>query len=382
MTRIVKADWRPAICPVCNTVCASEALGVRAQPLAGRTCTLEMRLEDKLCLSCGLIYAGSRPDEEALNTYYRDAHTRSSDYVEIAPDYDAACRMRRIRQFVPPGGRILELGAGTGEFCSELMKAGFTASPIDPLTDESWPGGEFDAILAYLLLEHVYDPRSFISVAAQRLVPNGVLIVEVPDFLRDPVASLVPEHLWHYAPEHLSALFADAGLTTVEVDRTHASRAFAFMIAARLGGVATRPQFNSALVDAMRTEYRRTTTLIDSEETRIQALCNVLAATNPPYVYVWGANEYATRIGQRLSKLGYSGTELIDSASSKIGTFHEGFKRPIRPPIFSGDEPQDSVVLLCSPAWNTQIRAQALASPLRKPRVIDAVAWQPAARDF
>jgi len=381
MRRVIPATWLPTACPVCNASGAVEVLGVRIQSLVGRSCALDMQLEDTLCLACGLVYAATRPSEEALNAYYRDAHTRCSEYVDVLPDYDAARRLGCVARLVPSGGRILELGAGTGEFCSSLTEAGFTATPVDPLADEVWPTGEFDAVLAYLVLEHVCDPRRFIEQAAQRLALGGVLIVEVPDFLRDPVASLVPEHLWHYAPQHLSAMFADCGLTTLEIERTDASRAFAFMIAAWRQGIPQRPIFDADLIAAMRASYGRTATLMDAEEMRTQALCSDMTATGPPFIFVWGANDYATRIGRRLSEIGYSDTQLIDSAAGKIGTMHLGFSRPIQPPVFSGKEPEECVILLCSPAWNGQIRTQVEASRLHKPRIIDAIKWQPLARE-
>jgi SAM-dependent methyltransferase len=244
-----------------------------------------------------------------------------------------------------------------------------------------WPAGKFDVVLAYLVLEHVYDPRRFILDVARQLAPDGVFVIEVPDFLRDPVASLVPEHLWHYAPQHLSALLADCGLTTVEVDRTNASRSFAFMIAGRLAGTPQHPAFEPELIAAMRGAYRCAAKLVDAEEARTRALCDVVAADKPPCVFVWGANDYATRIGRQLSEIGYSEIYLVDSAASKIGTLYWGFSRPIQPPVFSGSEPEESVVLLCSPVWNGQIRTQVEGSPLRKPRIIDAVNWQPSVQD-
>jgi SAM-dependent methyltransferase len=381
MMQLVAAEWVPTVCPICNKASAVELLGTRAENLIGRRCTLEMRIDDTLCLTCGFIYAAARPSEAALNAYYRDAHIRCSEYIDVAPDYDRDRRLATIRRLVPPAGRILELGAGTGDFCSSLNAAGFNANPVDPLASAVWPSGSFDAVLAYLLLEHVHDPRSVIADVAQRLRPGGVLIIEVPDFLRDPVASLVAEHLWHFAPEHLSALFADRGVVVVEIDRITASREFAFMIAGRRAGEPRRPVFNPELVAAMRASYRRAAKLTNAEELRTQALCQDVTASTPPCIFVWAANEYATRIGRHLADIGYSEIQLIDSGASKIGTLHEGFTHPIKPPVFSGGEPEGSVILLCSPAWNDQIRAQIEVSRLRRPRIIDAVKWQPSVRN-
>ena len=377
MSEVIPVSWVPNRgCPVCSGVGATERLGVRSERLVGCSRVLDMSLEDTLCLSCGFIYAAMRPDAVALEAYYRDAHTRFSQYVDVQPDYDVTRRLACIRRYVRPRGRVLELGAGTGEFCATLKDAGFTTVPVDPLGDDAWPHEKFDAVLAYLVLEHVYDPRDFIAEAVKRLGPEGVLIVEVPDFLRDPVASLVPEHLWHYAPQHLSALFADFDLATVEINRTDASRAFAFMIAARKSISAARPTFDADLIASMRAAYRRAATLAAAEESRTRALCDFVAGRKPPRVFVWGANEYATRIGKRLAEIGFLNVHLVDSAESKIGVMHHGFSNPVEPPVFSGNEPENSAVLLCSPAWNEQIRAQVETSALPKPWIIDAIKWE------
>jgi len=338
-----------------------------------------MRIVDVLCLACGFVHASTRPNEAALLAYYRDAHTRCSDYVDVRPDYDLPGRLRRIDRFIPRGARILELGAGTGEFCAALRQSGWDATPVDPLGDEhiTASGKRFNAVLAYLVLEHVHDPNQFIHEAANRLESEGVLIVEVPDFPRDPVNSLVPEHLWHYAPAHLAALFADCGLSTLEVDRSEASRPFAFAITARLTGSPARPEFRSGHVEMMRAAYLRAAPLINAEEARIHMLTDFIAAAHPPRVYVWGANEYASRIGRHFAESRGIDVRVVDSAASKIGTFHEGFSRPIEPPEFSGNEPERCVVLLCSPTWNAQIRQQVEASRLRTPKVLDAIEWRP-----
>jgi SAM-dependent methyltransferase len=297
--------------------------------------------------------------------------------VDVQPDYDVTRRLAFITRCVRPRGRVLELGAGTGEFCATLTDAGFTTVPVDPLGEAAWPSEQFDAVLAYLVLEHVYDPRDFIAEAVKRLGPDGVLIAEVPDFLRDPVASLVSEHLWHYAPVHLSTLFADFDLGTVEVNRTDASRAFAFMIAARRSNLPARPVFDADLIASMRAAYRRAATLAAVEDARTRALCHFVADRKPPRIFVWGANEYATRIGKRLAEIGFSDPRIIDSAGSKIGSMHQGFRHPIESPVFLGNEPENSAVLLCSPAWNEQIRVQVETSRLRKPWIIDAINWEP-----
>jgi SAM-dependent methyltransferase len=379
MTEAIAATWTPTVCPICNRQEERERLGVRQQRLQGRTRSLEMCIEDMLCLACGFVHAGARPDQEALFLYYSDAHTRFSQYAEIRPDYDLEKRLILIERFIPRGGRILELGAGTGEFCQALCERGWSATPIDPLGERDKLPREsgFDAALAYLLLEHVHDPREFLIGAGRRLSAEGILIVEVPDFLRDPVASLQPEHFWHFTPKHLAALLADCGLNMIETDGEGASRHFAFTSVARRGAGAPHRPLLSGMVERARAAYRRAERLIADEETRASRLAGFMSTAAAPRIYVWGANEYATRIGYRLSEAGVQDVHIIDSATTKIGTLHDGFAHPIEPPVFSGDEPEGCYVLLCSPTWNAEIRRAVGASTLRAPRIVDAVTWRP-----
>src|SRR6185369_13477918 len=65
----------------------------------------------------------------------------------------------------------------------------------------------FDAIFAQHVLEHVPDPRSFLSAARELLRPGGRLVICVPNFearLRKLAPSSwgwyqVPVHLHHYS---------------------------------------------------------------------------------------------------------------------------------------------------------------------------------------
>ncbi len=379
MTSLIQATWIPTTCPVCNFTGAREILGVRSERLLAQTLALQMQIEDALCLRCGFVHAAARPDEASLLAYYRDAHIRSSEFIYIKPDYDLAGRIDRIARFVRPRGRILELGAGTGEFCAELEKAGWQARPVDPLGGSTLPqaAAGFDALLAYLVLEHVYDPRSFVENAVRHLAPGGIFIVEVPDFVRDPVSSLVSEHLWHYTPEHLSALLADFGLNVIDIDRSGASRPFAFAVAARRENAPRRTGFPEDVFDSARSAYARAKIQIEAEEKRARLLAEQVASAAPSHIYVWGANIYATRIGRRLAEIAHTHVHIVDSAASKIGTLHDGFSRPIEAPVFSRDEAKASLFLLCSPSWNTQIRAQIEGMGLVAPRIVDAISWQP-----
>ncbi len=86
--------------------------------------------------------------------------------------------------------RILDVGAGRGDFDALLFKRQVVALDIYPypevdivcdLTQSNpFKPGCFDAILLMNVLEHVYDTQGFIASLSRLLKPGGLLIVAIP----------------------------------------------------------------------------------------------------------------------------------------------------------------------------------------------------------
>jgi SAM-dependent methyltransferase len=120
---------------------------------------------------------------------------------------DAA--VARISTLAGPGGRVLELGVGTGRLAVPLAAAGHVvvgldasasmlgrlaanadhlgpAAPtgllVDLASEDPWPAGPFDVVVAaFNLICNVVDPLAQARVfdrAAQALAPGGHLVVE------------------------------------------------------------------------------------------------------------------------------------------------------------------------------------------------------------
>jgi SAM-dependent methyltransferase len=135
--------------------------------------------------------------------------------AKYAPDGRLAGRLTKLADaigyHVPAGGRVLDLGCGTGDLARHLASARLRvtgcdisvnmlsrAASSDPhgaielrRLDPMWqtlpfPAGHFDAVVASSVLEYVASPATVLVECARVLRPGGVILCTVPD-LTHPV---------------------------------------------------------------------------------------------------------------------------------------------------------------------------------------------------
>jgi len=70
------------------------------------------------------------------------------------------------------------------------------------------------------VIEHVDSPRSFVRAAAERLNPEGLLVIETPNIdslpfklLKSRWRQFIPEHYFFFSPDSISRLLSEYGLT-------------------------------------------------------------------------------------------------------------------------------------------------------------------------
>lgn len=199
------------------------------------------------CSGCRLIRLYPWPDPAELRTYYPEQYW-------FTPEASGPARMEEIyRRFVlrdhinfvraslkrSSAGPVLDVGCGGALFSRMLRESEIPCVGLDfsldaakaalgvnrvPITvaDFSRPPfaeNAFAAVTMFHLLEHLYEPASYIEAAARCLKPDGALIVQVPNascwqmllFGEAWNGIDVPRHLVNFKAHDLQALLEHCG---------------------------------------------------------------------------------------------------------------------------------------------------------------------------
>jgi SAM-dependent methyltransferase len=145
-------------------------------------------------------------------------------------------KLRFVRG-LPPGARVLEVGAGDGRFVSRLQAAGFDARGIEPseggfrmararaapveqagLEELDLEPASLDAAIAWHVLEHLDDPAGALERVGTWLRPGGLAVVACPN-LASLQARIGGDRWFHQdVPRHRTH-FTDTGLRVL-LERT------------------------------------------------------------------------------------------------------------------------------------------------------------------
>ena len=192
------------------------------------------------CDRCGYIQAA---DLEDVLRFYEEMD--DPEYLASAEARSIQERklLERLREYVP-GGRLLDVGAGSGILMREAAAMGYETEGVEPsrtlgehaarLGTSIHRGvlphpdvrGTFDAITVVDVIEHVPTPVELMKDVASVLSPQGYGIVVTPDI--DSLAARMAGHRWwhlrmahigYFNRHNLSLALDRAGLEPVAFGR-------------------------------------------------------------------------------------------------------------------------------------------------------------------
>jgi 2-polyprenyl-3-methyl-5-hydroxy-6-metoxy-1,4-benzoquinol methylase len=201
--------------------------------LVSRTdCKSNLPLDVYLCDSCGLIQQSPIPTAEELHRYYSTEYRL--DYkrtIQPKPKHvlrSVRSAINRLDYLSAAGirsGRLLDIGAGSGEFVALANRAGFEAEGVEP--NEGYSDyarreygspvrtahldeldGTYDVITMFHVLEHLLSPLEVFAKLRRHLRPGGALFIEVPWALSNSISPnnrYFKAHLHYFDVETLAA---------------------------------------------------------------------------------------------------------------------------------------------------------------------------------
>jgi len=206
----------------------------------------ELLLDEEL----QLLKTHPQPAPEKLGSYYESddyiSHTdgKRSLFEKLYHTVKQKAlrdKIKLIEQFQPEKGKILDIGAGTGDFLVMAQKNGWKITGLEPsekakgiamakgvsfaedLAD--MPDHSTDVITMWHVLEHVPDVEAQITELKRILKPDGVIIIAVPNFKSYDAqhygkfwaAYDVPRHLWHFSKTAIKKLFGKQDLELIKI---------------------------------------------------------------------------------------------------------------------------------------------------------------------
>lgn len=196
----------------------------------------ELLLDEEL----QLLKTHPQPAPEKLGSYYESddyiSHTdgKRSLFEKLYHTVKQKAlrdKIKLIQNFHPKKGKLLDIGAGTGDFLVISAKNGWDVIGVEPSAKakaiaqskgvaflgelSQMPDHSADVITMWHVLEHVPDVEAQITELKRILKPDGVLIVAVPNFKSYDAqhygkfwaAYDVPRHLWHFSKTAIKLLF-------------------------------------------------------------------------------------------------------------------------------------------------------------------------------
>jgi len=142
-----------------------------------------------------------------------------------------------------PGGRLIDVGCGSGEFLATMDQLGWDVCGVDideaalrqarrkglpvslgTLEEQNYPGAAFDAVTMSHVIEHLSSPAETLREALRILKPGGSLVVLTPNseslghrlFGSSWLHLDPPRHLYMFNSRTLFTLVSSVGFSNVE----------------------------------------------------------------------------------------------------------------------------------------------------------------------
>ena len=214
------------------------------------------------CKTCGIIFLDPFPESNKVKKQYEKDDLRNSQYYESNRPYDIisfAKRWKIIEDVIKKRPKkILDYGCSTGNFIEASKIRGYKVQgkelnkrSIEICKSKGFDvsskisARDFDLIHAGDLIEHVTDPREFLTEVTDYLKPKGHLVISTPDFgniFAHKIQIKPAEHLYYFTRKSMKRLLEEKGYKVVYIkgfSRKRSIKNLVYSSTSKIGGAGT-----------------------------------------------------------------------------------------------------------------------------------------------
>jgi SAM-dependent methyltransferase len=168
------------------------------------------------CTACGFRQCSDLSD---VLSFYQAMDDPGYEASRAPRALQAERLLQSVRRY-RPGGRLLDIGAGSGILVEVATRLGYRAEGIEPsewmvrsaaahglkiqagILPHEEITGPYDVVTLVDVIEHVSDPVELLVQAGTVLAPDGIGLVITPD-VTSVAARVMGKHWWHYRMAHI-----------------------------------------------------------------------------------------------------------------------------------------------------------------------------------
>ncbi|WP_286239991.1 class I SAM-dependent methyltransferase [Neptuniibacter halophilus] len=294
------------------------------------------------CLTCGLVQLDCEPV-----AYFQEVIRAAAFSDEMK-----AFRLKQFARFIEAyqlaGKRILEVGAGAGEYLDLMQEQGVDAWGIEagvgaghhPRISKSYldsdskllDGAPYDGFFCLNFLEHMPDLKGSLRAIASNLKPGATGLIEVPNFdmilEKKLFSEFIRDHLFYFTETTLVTLLQQTGFEVL----------------------SCKPVWHDYSLSAI-VKKRSTinlTPLINAKSQIERSVDSFTRQFRQKEIVIWGAGHQALAVINML-QLKHKVACVVDSATFKQNKYTPGSHIPIySPQRIHGEEIKAVIVMAAS----------------------------------
>ena len=232
-------------------------------------------------------------------------------------------------------GKILDIGCGNGAFLRafgsvypEWSMTGLELNERNQAVVESIPGvellhvgsvenlsGQFNLISLIHALEHIPQPSHFLRTLKEKLLPGGMVIIEVPNLKTSPFDILVAEHCTHFTASTLLKVIEQTPFTVIQLEEDYVPKELTVAIQHEKASIASaaEPPKKDRNSDDLKNSQ-----IVRAHLDYLQSLLDLANSVSDP-IGIFGTSIAGTWLAESMpDKVAF----FVDEDPNRIGCYH------------------------------------------------------------